>query len=1175
ANALGTTAGGTVVANGANLTIANVAIGAEAVTLNGGNALTGTGTASLAGNVTLGANSTIATTASGDSLTLSGTIGDGGGGFGFQKTGAGTLILSGANTYSGGTGLAAGTLSLQNNSALGTNNLTIGGAAVVDYGNGISIANAIDVAAAGAQFQVVTGTATQSGAIDDSGLNLGIEKIGTGTLTLSGANTYAGLTTVTGGTLVAANATALGTTAAGTTVAAGANLTIANVAIGAEAVTLNGGNALTGTGTASLAGNVTLNASSTVTVDGADALTLSGVIGDGGGGFGLSKVGAGTLTLSGNNTYTGTTNVTGGTLVNSGTLASAVVNAATFNNNATGTVSGLVTNTAGTTTNAGQLNGGVSVTGGTFANTATGIVNGGLNNAATTSNAGTINGGVTNSGTFTQTGGSTNGGLTNTATVNANGGAINGAIANNAGGTFNVGGTVTSDSTFTNADGATLAVGAAGDYTVAGLLTNAGALTVAAGGVLTATANGLTNTATGNITNNGTINDDLDNAGSVTNNGVYNANVATNTGTITNNLTWNGSVLSNTSGTITNSVGATWIGDANNNGGTLNNAGTWTGNVTNSGVFTTTGTVNGAVANTGTTNAQGTITGAIANNAGTFNLTGALAIGAALTNAAGATLNATTAGTTNVTSAGALAIANAGTFNAGAVAGQGGSVTSITSGGVQTFTNSGIINVRGTANFTGAAGSTFTNQAGGVISMVNGNVSDTTNVSGTYAGAAGSQVAVDVNLSDTNVNPAVRKSDLLNAGQTTGSSTIVFNRTPGQLVFLANPIPVVTSGAGSTGNFTATGLPNTGLVAYSLAQTAPGTWSIVSTVNTGAIAATSTSITAAIASIDAGFHQPASALVASAASQQPDKWSGGPWIRFNAGTSKVDSVGTAVLPASFGLPPQTADSRVRTNFAGFQGGFDSGLLNIGGSGINVHIGATAGYVNATARELNTVQNGTPLSSSVDFDIPFVGAYIVATYGSFFTDFMVRRDYYNLRVSNNLAGVTDRHIDGHATNFNGSMGYHFDVGGSWFIEPQVGLSYTRSHIDPLVFNTVNATLTFNTLESLLGRAGVRVGTAFLASERLALQPFVTLSVWHEFKDKAGSLFNQFDPNTGLLAASVPVSTTRVGTFGQIGVGMSGQILQTGWVGFVRGDMRFGEDIQGAALVVGFRNTFAAN
>ena len=120
------------------------------------------------------------------------------------------------------------------------------------------------------------------------------------------------------------------------------------------------------------------------------------------------------------------------------------------------------------------------------------------------------------------------GGLTNSGIVNANGGAVNGAIANNAGGTFNVDGTLTSDNIFTNAANATLAIGASGAYTLQGMLTNSGAVTVASGGQLIATVGGITNNAGGTITValGGTVKDDLNNAGVVTNNGAYVANVA-------------------------------------------------------------------------------------------------------------------------------------------------------------------------------------------------------------------------------------------------------------------------------------------------------------------------------------------------------------------------------------------------------------------------------------------------------------------------------------------------------------------------------------------------------------------------------------------------------------------------------------------------------------------------
>lgn len=244
-----------------------------------------------AGSYNLGANE-LTVGSNNLSTEVSGVIADGGsnGGTGgsLVMTGTGTLKLSGSNTFTGGVTLNAGTLGLANNNALGTGVLTtyVG---TVAYADGVTIGNEIDLRGS-TTLDVAAGSATQAGTIRQTGGAFGIVKTGTGTLTLSGNNTFTGGVTLNAGTLRLANNNALGAsvvTAYGGTIAYADGVTI--------------GNAI------DLRGSTTLD----VATGGA---TQAGAIGETGGPFGFVKTGAGTLILSGANTYTG------GTTINSGTL---------------------------------------------------------------------------------------------------------------------------------------------------------------------------------------------------------------------------------------------------------------------------------------------------------------------------------------------------------------------------------------------------------------------------------------------------------------------------------------------------------------------------------------------------------------------------------------------------------------------------------------------------------------------------------------------------------------------------------------------------------------------------------------------------------------------------------------------------------------------------------------
>ncbi len=212
--------------------------------------------------------------------TFSGVLTDGGNGVGVLqliKSGSGSLILTGANTYTGGTTISSGTLQLGGGGATGS----ITGD-VIDNGT-LAFNRSDDVTFEG----VISGTGS-------------ILQNGTGTTTLTGANTYSGGTTINVGTLAAGSETAFSPNSA-FTVNTILNLNGFNNTIGS----------LSGTGT--VLNNGAGAAALTVGNDNANTI-FDGILEDGASPLGLIKSGSGTLSLTGNNTYSGATTVSAGRL---------------------------------------------------------------------------------------------------------------------------------------------------------------------------------------------------------------------------------------------------------------------------------------------------------------------------------------------------------------------------------------------------------------------------------------------------------------------------------------------------------------------------------------------------------------------------------------------------------------------------------------------------------------------------------------------------------------------------------------------------------------------------------------------------------------------------------------------------------------------------------------------
>ena len=247
----------------------------RAITLNGGGTID-----------TQGFNTTVS-----QGVTGAGALG---------KTGSGTMTLTGNNTFSGGLNINGGTVRAASDNNLGAGAISIGNGTLQASGN-LNTDNAVSLNSATSGIDTQGNAVTMTGVLSGNG---GLAKTGAGTLTLTNANSYTGVTSIGQGTVALAGA---GSIANSSKVNVAGTLDIAGTAADANIQSLAGN------------GSVALGARSLTLTNAGD--TFGGVIAGSGG----LDTAAGSQVLSGVNTYTGATRVGSGAtlaLAGGGSIAS-------------------------------------------------------------------------------------------------------------------------------------------------------------------------------------------------------------------------------------------------------------------------------------------------------------------------------------------------------------------------------------------------------------------------------------------------------------------------------------------------------------------------------------------------------------------------------------------------------------------------------------------------------------------------------------------------------------------------------------------------------------------------------------------------------------------------------------------------------------------------------------
>lgn len=531
------------------------------------------------------------------------------------------------------------------------------------------------------------------------------------------------------------------------------------------------------------------------------------------------------------------------------------------------------------------------------------------------------------------------------------------------------------------------------------------------------------------------------------------------------------------------------------------------------------------------------------------------AMGSSVTNGGTITGNGTSAIVT--ATGGPLAFTNNGAF-AGTIGFTGGNDVLTNNGtfralfnqdfgaGTDRLTNTGTLLVlpstaaAGTVTLTGLE--TFNNS--GLIDLRNGHAGDVLSTAGTFTGTGNSTLGIDITI-----NGAASAADRLTVGGALTGSTQVLLNLNGSTPALTSGLVFASGGAGTVAGALTTSQQslNIGLVRYDVAfNTADNTFALVGT--PGDTVFRALRINEAAQQL---WYRSADAVSAHLTELRDAKFGGYEadggrlWLQMYGQSSVRDGSQTFT---SFNLTRAVDLSYKQDTFGGQLG------LGIGGGGDGAFaFGVTGGYQSSDVKFAGSADGAR-------FDAVNLGAYASFQSNSVFANVLGKYDYYWINANSPSSGLGDK-LHGKSYGVQGELGIRLGSD-SFYAEPVATLAYVRTDLNDL--RAPAATIDFDQLDGLRGKAGLRIGSKVDLGGSATAVIYAQGNYVHEFKGEDGLTFD-----TG--GAGLAYRNRAIGDYGQGKIGVS--IGGAGSVsGFIEGFGNIGGNYKGGGGRGGLRIKF---